>query len=120
MWKFASLWHPDMVKGVFSVCTPYAPPQPAGTEYLGAEALVERVPNFRYQLQLGGTEMEEYLAKEGLVEEYLGAVFGAKAEDGKGPLMTPEGGVEVERLRGVKGGGRLVTGEEWEVYRDAL
>ncbi|KAK0738404.1 Alpha/Beta hydrolase protein [Schizothecium vesticola] len=64
VWKFAALWHPEMVAGVFSVCTPYGPPQ---TEYGGLEALVERVPNFRYQLQLAGEELEELVTREGLV-----------------------------------------------------
>lgn len=106
--------------GVFSVCTPYGPPA-EGTEYPGLEALVERVPNFRYQLQLAGRELEETVMREGLVGKYVGALFGARPEGeerGEG-VMTTEG-VDLGRLRGVKGGGRLVDGEEWGVYEEAL
>ncbi|KAK1827113.1 hypothetical protein QBC39DRAFT_428564 [Podospora conica] len=120
VWKFAALWHPEMVRGVFSVCTPYGAPM-QGEVYPGLEALVEKVPNFRYQLQLAGEELEGFVTREGLVGGYVGAVFGAKPEGdrGRGGVMTPEG-VVLERLRGVKGGGRAVGEGEWRVYEEAF
>lgn len=103
---------------MFSVCTPYGPPA-EGAGYPGLEALVERVPNFRYQLQLAGRELEATVTREGLVGKYVGALFGARPEGEEGGVMTTEG-VDLGRLRGVKGGGRLVSGEEWGVYEEAL
>jgi len=46
VWKM-TLYYPDKVRAVGSVCTPYILRQP---EFIPLEQLIERMPNFAYQV----------------------------------------------------------------------
>ncbi|KAL4128842.1 hypothetical protein PRIC2_007822 [Phytophthora ramorum] len=52
-WRFC-LYHPERVIAVCAVCTPYDPPKKT---YLPLEAIVEKVPQFKYQQFLANTQV---------------------------------------------------------------
>jgi soluble epoxide hydrolase / lipid-phosphate phosphatase len=101
VWKM-TLWKPELVRGVFSVCTPYDAPR---GEYVPLEGVVERVKSFKYQLQLAGREVEEEVVGEkklrgflrGMCEYFL---FGVDRVGGvELTLIQMAGGGRMERLR---------------------
>ncbi|KAL1866827.1 hypothetical protein VTK73DRAFT_4476 [Phialemonium thermophilum] len=89
VWRLA-LWQPTLVRAVFSVCTPYAPPLP---EWLEPEAYVARIPNFRYQLQLASGEVERYLrpGDESRLRSFFNGIFLGRNSSGEGIFRTDRG-----------------------------
>nr|POF17112.1 bifunctional epoxide hydrolase 2 [Quercus suber] len=87
-------WHPELVSHVFSVATPYMEPQ---TEYLDPAAVIARLPNFGYQLQLGSEEhvVEHALQAETPMRKFLQGIYGGKVASGK-PIMTAEDGIRLD------------------------
>ncbi|KAK1768537.1 putative epoxide hydrolase, partial [Phialemonium atrogriseum] len=115
-WRVA-LWHPSLVRGVFSVCTPYAPPSPT---WVDLPALAARLPHWRYQLQLAGPEAEAALVGRDRLRAFLGGMFGARGARGEAVFSTSVG-VLVDNLDAVAAGGRpcpLLTPEELDFYAD--
>ncbi|KAL3964528.1 hypothetical protein ACCO45_001532 [Purpureocillium lilacinum] len=69
VWRIA-LWHPELLKGVFSVCTPFnAPMKP----WLPLQDLIAmgKLKNFTYQLQLAGPDVEKAIQGEEKVRQFL-------------------------------------------------
>lgn len=85
--RFA-LHHPDLVKAVFTVCTPYTPPSKA---FLPLEEVVKRVKNFGYQAQLASGKVEEAIRTKQDLKAFLNALYGGQKEDGKGGLSITSG-----------------------------
>ncbi|KAG5985636.1 hypothetical protein E4U54_005904, partial [Claviceps lovelessii] len=56
VWRVA-LWHPERIRAVFSVCTPFQAPS---TRWMPLEEHLAagRLAHFRYQLQLAGPDVE--------------------------------------------------------------
>ncbi|KAF7729755.1 hypothetical protein EC973_003833 [Apophysomyces ossiformis] len=89
-WRFTQ-FYPNRVKAVASFCTPY---RPESKEPITLEDIVQRFPNFKYQL---------YLAKDPAAEKEINAhtrqffirLFRPIAEM-KAPLIDPESGRIVE------------------------
>lgn len=73
-WRVA-MWYPELVMGVFSICTPYNRPT---SKYTDLEQLVAagKVPNFAYQLQLRGTEVEAAIQGQEKVRQFLNGMHG--------------------------------------------
>lgn len=110
VWRLA-LWYPERIRAVFSVCTPYGPPSKT---YLSPEQVVQRLPNFTYQLQLIGPEVEEKIKGETVTRQFFNGIFGGRAADGGGILEVSKG-VVFERLDSI-GNATLLTPEEVEFY----
>lgn len=88
VWRIA-IWHPNLVRGVFSICTPYTPPSP---KPFNLKALVEsgRLPHWGYQLQFASGEIEEKVTTPEDIRRFISCIWLG---------TTPEGehGVSVEK-----------------------
>ncbi|GAB1320487.1 hypothetical protein MFIFM68171_10697 [Madurella fahalii] len=112
-WRFA-LWRPDLLRCVFSVCTPYWPPSPV---YLPKEEVVKRLPNFGYQLQWEGHEVERAAAGKEGIRGFLNICYGARGKNGEAPLFDPTKGVRLDLVeRGMVGESPLMSKEEMDFY----
>ena len=76
--RFA-LHYPQMVKAVFTVCTPYSPPS---RNYMPLEEVVKKVPNFGYQAQLVGGEVGREVKTKEDVTRFLNALYGGRTREG--------------------------------------
>lgn len=94
VWRFA-LWHPEMLKGVFSICTPYVP---VSKEFADIPQLIERLPNFRYHAQLAGPDVEREIGSDpAKIRGLLSGIYGGCGSDGS-LAFTVEKGVHFENL----------------------
>jgi soluble epoxide hydrolase / lipid-phosphate phosphatase len=110
-WRMA-LWHPALIRGIFSVCTPYAPPNP---QYADLPTLAKLLPNFRYQVQLAGPDVErEVGADPGKIRALLNGIYGGRGPQGE-PVFTTEKGVIFENLDRM-GPSPLLSPEEVDFY----
>ena len=88
-WRFA-LWYPDLTRAVFSICTPFWAPR-AGA-FVPLSKMVDTVlPNFRYQLQLAGPEVEARVKGEEKIRQFLNGIYGARGPNGEQVFTTQEG-----------------------------
>lgn len=111
VWRFA-LWHPEMLKGVFSICTPYAPVSPT---FIDIPQLIERVPNFRYQAQLAGPDVEREIGSDPVkIRSLLSGIYGASGSDGS-QVFTVKQGVLFENLEKM-GKSPLLSDDEIDYY----
>lgn len=114
VWRLC-LWHPQLIRAVFSVCTPYAPP---AREFTSKKDLVATVlPNFGYQLQFEGAQLEEKiqsLGREG-IRKFLSALYGSRDAEGKA-VMRAKDGVALEKLDQEVGKTPSMSEEELEFY----
>ncbi|KAF1833544.1 alpha/beta-hydrolase [Decorospora gaudefroyi] len=111
VWR-AAQWHPDLVSHVFSVCTPYTPPQET---FFSTEDLVKGpLPQFAYQLHLASGEVEKVVHDEHSIRQFLKGMYGAKGPDGEA-IFLPERGVLGENLDKIGEGG-LLGGEVLDYY----
>lgn len=75
VYRFA-MWYPQLISAVFSVCTPYTPPK---TNYVPATVL----PNFKYQLQLKGPDVEGNIVGEEKLRQFLNGMYGGRGPNGE-------------------------------------
>lgn len=112
VWRFA-LWHPALLRGVFSVCTPYVPPSPT---YHDLAATVARLPNFRYQLQLAGPDVEREVGRDpAKLRGFLAGMYGARGPNGGEVVFSVDRGVHFENL-GKVGASPLLGEDELAFY----
>ncbi|KAI9760979.1 MAG: hypothetical protein M4579_001355 [Chaenotheca gracillima] len=71
------LHHPDLVSHLFSICTPYFPPSQT---YKSVEELVQGLPNFTYQVQLAGPDVEANIQGKEKIRQFLNALYGGANE----------------------------------------
>lgn len=78
----AALWHPELFKGIFSVCTPYFPPT---IEYVDLADQIEAgiTPTFGYQLQLRDPAIDYKLVGPTKIRQLLTALYGGRTPDGE-------------------------------------
>ncbi|KAH8176118.1 alpha/beta hydrolase fold domain-containing protein [Sarocladium implicatum] len=109
-----ALWQPELVSSIFTVCTPYAPPNP---EWVELEDIVRtRLPNFAYQLQFAGPDVEREVQGPERIRQLLVAINGGRGPNGEnqpGEMMTQ--GVNFENLKYMKEA-RTISGDELDVY----
>jgi pimeloyl-ACP methyl ester carboxylesterase len=79
-----ALWYPKLIKAVFSVCTPYHPPRPTFAD-------ATRAPNFKYQLQLRGPEVQANIVGEEKLRQFLNALYGGRAPTGESGFSASHG-----------------------------
>ena len=89
-------WYPELVTHVFSVCTPYAAPSKHFISL--AEMVNGPLPQFGYQMQLAGPELEANVNSYDQIKNFLKALYGGKSEQGK-PCFRPETGIDLVGLK---------------------
>jgi len=100
VWRTA-LWHPELISHVFSICTPYMAPQ---KQYISTEQLVQGpLPQFAYQLQLAGPDVEAALQSEEDIRIFFNAMSGGRGPNGE-VGFSPERGVHLDDLKKLKRG----------------
>lgn len=112
VWRTA-MWHPDLIQAVFSICTPYAPPR---KEYISVEQMVNSgmVPNFAYQLQLMGPDVEARIQGEEKIRQFLNGMYGGIGPNGEAAFKVTEG-VLFDNLP-LLGKSMLLSEEELDYY----
>ncbi|KAK0389371.1 hypothetical protein NLU13_2946 [Sarocladium strictum] len=91
-----ALFYPELVKAVFSVCTPYVPPNP---KWISLEDIVRtHLPQFSYQLQFAGPDVEKIVQGPEKIRQFLIAITGGKTQDGEYAIDVKSGGVDFKRL----------------------
>ena len=84
------LYHPELVKAIFTLGTPYLPPD---REWLDFDAMTVDKPTFEYQRHFGSPEFESYLQSKESIHESFNATFGGRGPNNelgfsiKGPLV---------------------------------
>ncbi|KAF2150701.1 epoxide hydrolase [Myriangium duriaei CBS 260.36] len=92
-------WYPELISHIFTVCTPYAKPSDV---FYPTEALVKGpYPQFGYQLQLGGPDVESSIQTKDDIEQFLHGIYAGKVPAGK-VFMTPEKGVDLSLIGSVQ------------------
>ncbi|EOO02733.1 putative epoxide hydrolase protein [Phaeoacremonium minimum UCRPA7] len=109
-WRFA-LWHPELLKAVFSICTPYNQPLPV---YVSLEQLVERLPNFRYQLRLAGPDAEREIVTPQRIRGLLSGLYGGRGPEGEIGFTVAEGPI-FENLEKIENS-PIVSSEDMDYY----
>lgn len=85
-------WHPELVTHVFSVCTPFMPPS---AKFRSTNDIVTGpFPQFGYQLQLAGPDVEEAIESKAQIKQFLAGMYGGTGE-GRDPFFRPETGVDL-------------------------
>lgn len=88
VYRFAQ-WHPELVSHVFAVCTPYSPPS---DQFVSTEDLVKGpVPQFGYQLQLAGPDVEANIQTKPRIAQFLKGMYGGRSKDGETMFNPPTG-----------------------------
>ncbi|KAL5614644.1 hypothetical protein BROUX41_004742 [Berkeleyomyces rouxiae] len=113
-WRLAE-WHPQLIKAIFTVCTPYV--APAAT-FHDLDVLVQsgRAPSFGYQLQFRDGTVEKAACDRAGIRAFLTVLFGGRSDDG-GMLFSPATGVDLERL-GQATESPLVSAAELDYHAD--
>lgn len=99
--------YPKLISALFSVCTPFAPPR---KDFVPASVL----PNFKYQIQLAGPDVEAAIVGEQKIREFLSGMFGGRAPNGQATFDAGHG-VFFDRLSGVSPS-PLLSKEEMDFY----
>ncbi|KAF7546880.1 hypothetical protein G7046_g9176 [Stylonectria norvegica] len=112
VWRMA-MWYPEMIQGVFSICTPYNAPS---STFVSLENIIAsgNLLNFRYQLQFKGPEVEANIRGEEKVRQFLNGMYG-----GAGPNrekgFTAEEGILLDNLSLLKRT-KLLSEDELSYY----
>ncbi|RDA92957.1 hypothetical protein CP533_5533 [Ophiocordyceps camponoti-saundersi (nom. inval.)] len=90
VWRIA-LWHPNLVKAVFSVCTPLL--SVPKSKFVPLETLIAagQLTNFKYQLQLRGPNVEAEVQGKDRIRKFLSAMYGGTDDNGELAFSTEEG-----------------------------
>ncbi|KAL2156171.1 hypothetical protein VTH82DRAFT_916 [Thermothelomyces myriococcoides] len=113
-WRFA-LWYPQLLRCVFSVCTPF---WTVSDTFFTKEQIVERLPNFGYQLQFERTEVEDAVQGRDKIRTFLKAMYGGRRTDGQ-PIFGVAKGVNLDLLEDDKiGDSPLLSKDELDFYAD--
>ncbi|KAL2141824.1 hypothetical protein VTI28DRAFT_1911 [Corynascus sepedonium] len=113
-WRFA-LWYPQLLRCVFSVCTPFWAPTDT---FFTKEQIVQLLPNFGYQLQFERTDVEDAVQGRERIRALLSVMYGARTKDGQ-PVFGIANGVHLDLLGADKiGESPLLSRDEIEFYAD--
>lgn len=107
-----ALYHPNLVTHLFSICTPFFPPNRTYTPLRVLTRIT--IPYFTYQLQFASGVVEEAIQSRSEIRSLLNASYGGNPPDGS-PVMVPERGL---RLQGLDtfGPSPLLTEDELDYY----
>jgi soluble epoxide hydrolase/lipid-phosphate phosphatase len=111
VWRIA-MWYPEIVKAVFSLNVPYAPPT---REYVELEELVKRVPTFEYQVQLASPVAEQAIdASPERLRQFLNGLYGGLGPKGEF-MFNSTTGIIIENMDKI-GPAALMTPEMVDYY----
>lgn len=74
------LYHPNIVKAIFSLGTPYLPPTQV---WLDFDAMVAEKPTFKYQENFGSTAFEDHFQSKEDIRQFFNATFGGRGPNGE-------------------------------------
>jgi soluble epoxide hydrolase/lipid-phosphate phosphatase len=83
-WRFGQ-YYPERVKALASFCTPYLPPAP---QEVTLEQIVEKLPNFKYQLYLSSPPAEKDFGEN--IPKFFRRIFRPVGDMVGHPLIDPE------------------------------
>ena len=89
VWRTA-LWHPELIRALFSVCTPFDPPTPRFAA-LEDRIAAGKMRNFAYQLHFMGPEVEGNIQGEEKVRQFLNCIHGGRGSAGEVGFETGRG-----------------------------
>ncbi|KAL2128064.1 hypothetical protein VTI74DRAFT_9768 [Chaetomium olivicolor] len=113
-WRFA-LWYPELLRCVFSVCTPFFT---VAEHYMSKQDMVKILPNFGYQVQFEGTEVEEHVKGREMIRAALSVMYGARRKDGQ-VVFDVAKGYRLDKIEpGEIGESPLLSKEEMDFYAD--
>jgi len=104
-------WHPQLVTHVFSVCTAFFPIR---DDFRSTEDTVAILPQFGYQLQLKGPEVESNVQTPEQIKQFLKGLYGGRPSGG-GAFFRKETGADLSILDTV-GMTPLLNEEELDYY----
>ncbi|KAI9773567.1 MAG: hypothetical protein M1840_006841 [Geoglossum simile] len=108
------LYHPELVSHLITVATPYFPP---ANVYTPLETVVkEWIPNFAYQLQLRGPDVEANITTKQQIKQFLNAMYGGRGPNGEVGFSAMEG-VLFQNLP-ILGPTPLLSAKELDYYVD--
>jgi soluble epoxide hydrolase / lipid-phosphate phosphatase len=110
VWRMTQ-WFPDLIRAVFSVCTPFVPTSPV---LIDVDQIGNYLPNFAYQKQLAGPELPERLTTEPKIRQFLTGMYGGRGPN-KEPAFSVSSGVLWENLD-LLGPSPLFSKEEMDYY----
>lgn len=96
IWRIA-LWHPELLKAVFSICTPFSPPK---SNYLDLKDVIAagNMTNFRYQLQFRGPDVENTIQGRDKLRQFFNAMHGGVGPDRELGFSSDNGGLLFDNL----------------------
>lgn len=105
-------YYPQLIGAVFSICTPYFPPN---VKYEPLGVLVQkRLRNFGYQEHFASGEIEEAVQSKAEIRQFLNNMYGARTPEGK-TAWVAEVGVDLARQPHV-GKTSLLSDDEMDYY----
>ncbi|RMD40710.1 hypothetical protein DV735_g4409, partial [Chaetothyriales sp. CBS 134920] len=109
-----ALYHPQLIRALFVLCTAYTPPQAV---YVPLYQLVAtRLPEFGYQLALASGKVEANCDTPGTIAQFLANTFGARNAAGE-HAFTPANGPDLAKQATITGPpSRIFSPEEFEFY----
>ncbi|KAI0104195.1 Alpha/Beta hydrolase protein [Nemania sp. FL0031] len=111
VWRLAQ-YYPELIRCVFSLCVPYLPP---ASVRMDVPDLVEKLPNFRYQLYLANGTVENIVAKSPeRVRGFINGLYGGTTPEGK-PAFTTEAALIEENIDSI-GQSPLMSKEMTDFY----
>lgn len=89
VWRTA-MWYPELIQGVFSVCTPFHAPS---TKFTPLEDIIAsgHLTNFGYQLQFKGPDVETNIQGPEKVRQFLNSMYGGQSPEGDFGFSTRKG-----------------------------
>ncbi|RMZ83042.1 hypothetical protein DV738_g1314, partial [Chaetothyriales sp. CBS 135597] len=109
-----ALYHPQLIRALFVLCTAYTPPQPV---YVPLYQLVAtRLPEFGYQVVLASGAVETNCSTPATIRQFLAGTFGARNAAGE-HAFTPTAGPDFVKQASITGPpSRIFSPEEFEFY----
>ncbi|POS85335.1 hypothetical protein EPUL_002291 [Erysiphe pulchra] len=109
VYRFA-LRYPTLVSKFFVICTAFMPPV---KEYFP----LTNLPNFKYQIQLGGSEVGAFIVGREKLKQFFSGVYGGTTPTGE-LMFSASHGVYLDRLKLI-GPPRLLSETELDFYVDS-
>ncbi|TLD06967.1 hypothetical protein PgNI_11110 [Pyricularia grisea] len=107
-----ALWHPELVKGLITVTTPYSPPAAQYTDV--ADMVKAGLTNFGYQVAMRDPAIEAKLQTKDQIRQMLLAMYGAQTPQGQ-PGFTAEKGLLFDNFASL-GSSPLLSTTDLEYY----
>ncbi|KKA30917.1 hypothetical protein TD95_002614 [Thielaviopsis punctulata] len=113
-WRLAE-WHPELVKAIFTICTPYVAPAEV---FYDIDVIVKsgKAPSFGYQIQFRDGDIEKVANSRDTIRQFLAVLFGAHGPDGK-MIFSTANGVPLADLH-LATSSPLVSAEELDHHAD--